>query len=139
MTSVGFSLLSVYNLYFSYILYFVFSSIVLPFWRNKVYVYIKCKNSEFTCQEGRSIQVGFLRSRFNCAAVLCLVISCLQACCLHLPVHVRVLRGLELTLVFWMSCDIYMFIIPSHISVPYKSQEGYFLCPISSGVVSVDW
>jgi len=30
--------LSVYNLYFSYILYVVFSCIVLPFWRNKVYI-----------------------------------------------------------------------------------------------------
>ena len=27
-----------YNLYFLYILYFVFSCIVLPFWRNKVYI-----------------------------------------------------------------------------------------------------
>jgi len=35
MTSIGF-LLSVYNLYF--FVYFVFSCIVLPFWRNKVYI-----------------------------------------------------------------------------------------------------
>ena len=37
MTSIGFLLL-VYNFYFFVYFYLVFSCIVLPFWRNKVYI-----------------------------------------------------------------------------------------------------